>query len=172
MKLKTPQAMSNNTEEILSVKDLVRFEEKDFNNTKILMAELDKLGKEYISLLDTPNPERLEAIKRTYGGYLTSLATYYSKIKAFKYQGDYLEEQRKRIKSETIQLIIDRDKVSTAAAEKVVYAEEYYKKRIDLMEELKKFFIKVELKYDRYRDTARDIYQSVSQNNQERRIQD
>lgn len=160
----------NNTQ--LSVKDLVRFEAKDYENTKVLMKELDELGKEYISLLDNPSPERLEAIKRIYGGYLTSLATYFSKIKAFKYQGDYLEEQRKRIKSETIQLIIERDKVSTAAAEKVVYAEQFYIERINLMEDLKKFFIKVELKYDRYRDTARDIYQSVSQNNQERRIQE
>ncbi len=158
------------SDEALSVKDLVNFGEKDYNNTKTLMGELDKLGKEYISLLDSPNPDRLEAIKRHYGGYLTSLATYFSKIKAFKYQGDYLEEQRKRVKSETVKLIVDRDKVSTAAAEKLVYAEEYYIIRIDLMEELKKFFIRVELKYDRYRDTARDIYQSVSQTNLEKKI--
>ena len=74
----------SSSSETLSVKDLVRFEEKDYRNTLDLMKELDKLGKEYISLLDAPNPERLEWIKRNYGGYLTSLATYYAKIKAFK----------------------------------------------------------------------------------------
>ena len=156
-------------QESLTVKDLIKFSDKDYENTMSLMSELDVLGKEYISLLDKPSPERLEAIKRQYGGYLTSLATYFAKIKCFKYQGDYLEEQRKRIKSETIQLVVERDHVSTASAEKTVYSEIYYKERIDLMESLKKFFIRVELKYDRYRDTARDIYQSVSQQNQERK---
>lgn len=155
--------------ESVTVKDLVNFTEKDLVNTKALMSELDTLGKEYISLLDTPNPERLEGIKRQYGGYLTTLASYFSRIKCFKYQGDYLEEQRKRLKSEAVLLIVERDKVSTASAEKTVYAEEYYKVRMNLMEDLKKFFIKVELKYDRYRDTARDIYQSVSQQNIERK---
>lgn len=155
--------------ESVTVKDLVNFTEKDLTNTKALMKELDTLGKEYISLLDMPNPERLEAIKRHYGGHLTSLASYFSRIKCFKYQGDYLEEQRKRLKSEAVLLIVERDKVSTASAEKTVYAEEYYKVRMNLMEDLKKFFIKVELKFDRYRDTARDIYQSVSQQNQERK---
>lgn len=156
-------------ENSVTVKDLVNFSERDLNNTKMLMSRLDTLGKEYISLLDSPNPDRLEAIKREFGGNLTTLATYFSRIKCFKYQGDYLEEQRKRLKSEAVILIMDRDKISTAAAEKIVYAEEYYKARVTLMEELKKFFIKVELKYDRYRDVSRDIYQSVSQNNQERR---
>ena len=158
--------MENNS---ITVKDLVNFTERDLSNTKIIMNNLDILGKEYISLLDSPSPERLEGIKREYGGHLTTLATFFSRIKCFKYQGDYLEEQRKRLKSEAVLLIMDRDKVSTAAAEKVVYAEEYYKIRMNLMEELKKFFIRVELKYDRYRDTSRDIYQSVSQQNQERK---
>lgn len=156
-------------ENSVTVKDLVNFSERDLNNTKLLMTRLDTLGKEYISLLDSPNPERLEAIKREFGGNLTTLATYFSRIKCFKYQGDYLEEQRKRLKSEAVILIMERDKISTAAAEKIVYAEEYYKARVNLMEELKKFFIKVELKYDRYRDVSRDIYQSVSQNNLERK---
>ena len=154
----------------ITVKDLVKFTERDLTNTKILMSNLDKLGLEYISLLDTANPERLEGIKREYGGNLTTLSTYFSRIKCFKYQGDYLEEQRKRLKSEAVILIVERDKVSTAAAEKVVYAEEYYKIRMNLMEDLKKFFIKVELRYDRYRDISRDIYQSVSQQNQERKF--
>lgn len=153
----------------ITVNDLVKFSEKDLKNTKELMIRLDKLGKEYISLLDNPSPERLEGIKREYGGNLTSLASYFSRIKCFKYQGDYLEEQRKRLKSETVILITDRDKVSTASAEKTVYAEKHYIDRMNLMEELKKFFIRVELKYDRYRDTSRDIYQSVSQQNQERK---
>lgn len=156
-------------EEVLSVKDLVKFSQGDYDNTVLMMKELDTLGREYISLLDSPSPERLEAIKRVYGGYLTTLSTYFAKVKAFKFNGDYLEEQRKRVKSETISLIVSRDKISTAAAEKLVYAEPYYKKRVELMEDLKKFFIRVELKYDRYRDTSRDLYQSVSQNNQERR---
>ena len=159
--------MDNNS---ITVNDLVKFNEKDLINTKELMNKLDTLGKEYISLLDTPNPERLEAIKRLFGGNLTTLASYFSRIKCFKYQGDYLEEQRKRLKSETVLLIIERDKVSTASAEKTVYAEKYYIDRMNLMEDLKKFFIRVELKYDRYRDTARDIYQSVSQQNQERKF--
>ncbi len=156
-------------ENSITVNDLVKFSERDLTNTKQLMNQLDKLGKEYISLLDVPSPERLEGIKREYGGNLTTLASYFSRIKCFKYQGDYLEEQRKRLKSEAVLLIMDRDKVSTAAAEKIVYAEKYYKDRMNLMEELKKFFIRVELKYDRYRDTSRDIYQSVSQNNLERK---
>lgn len=155
---------------VLSISSIIKYSRADNDNTRMLMGKLDELGLEYIKLIGSPSPERLEAIKREFGGYLTSLATYYAIIRAYKQNNEYFDEERKRFKSEAIQIIVDRDKVSTASAEKTVYKEKYYIERVELIQTLKKFFIRVELKFDRYRDLARDIYQSVSAANQERRI--
>lgn len=155
----------------LKVETIVKnFTEKDFKNTETILNYLKRLGSEYANLDDMASPERLEQIKREMGSYLTSLATYYSKIRCFKSNHEYLEEARKQIKSESIKMIIDRDGGSTASAEKIVYDEEFYIERVELLHKLKRFFYNVELKYDRYKDTLRDIYQSIAQLSAERRM--
>lgn len=153
------------------ISDIVKnFTEKNYENTKIILKSLKRLGDEYASLEDMATPDRLEQIKREMGSNLTSLTTYYSKIRAYKSNHEYLEEARKQIKSDTVKLVIDRDKVSSAAAEKVVYSEDFYKERVELMQDLKIFFYLVELNYQRYSDTLMHIYQSISQLAAEKRM--
>lgn len=157
-------------EKDLRVEDIVKnFRPSDVDNTHLILNKLKLLGDEYASLQDTATPERLEEIKREMGSYLTSLSTYLSKVKCFKFNNDYLEEERKQIKSEAIELLVANDNLSPSAAEKVVYASEYYKKRVELLQRLKRFFWNVELKYDRYKDVLRSIYQSVSLLSEEKR---
>lgn len=154
----------------LKVSDIVRnFTHDDLVNTMTILGELKEIGDEYADLNNPTTPDRLEEMKRKVGGYLTSLSTYYAKIKCYKFNNDYLEEERKQIKSEAVKLLVLNHGKSESAAEKVVYAEDYYKDRVELLQKLKKFFWDVELKYDRYRDVLRSIYQSVSNLKEERK---
>lgn len=154
----------------LKVGDIVKnFKASDVENAKTLLDKLKGLGDEYAKLEDMATPERLEEMKREVGSYLTSLSTYLSKVKCYKFNNDYLEEERKQIKSEAIELLVANEGHSPSAAEKVVYASEYYKTRVALLQQIKRFFWDVELKYDRYRDVLRSIYQSVSVLTEEKR---
>jgi len=103
-------------------------------------------------------------LKRKFNSYLVYLATYYSKIRCFRENFEYLEAQRKRIKAESIDHLISTspDKVSISAAEKVVYSSQYYIDRINVLEQLKQFFYLVDLSYQNYQDVQRSIYQSIS----------
>ena len=158
------------TETTLRVGDIVKnFSEKDKKNTELILDKLSVLGREYANMEDTATPERLEEIKRELGSYLTSLSTYLAKVKCYKFNNDYLEEERKQIKSEAVNMLVDNKGLSQSAAEKVVYAEDYYKQRVELLQQLKKFFWNVELKYDRYKDVLRSVYQSVSILTEEKR---
>lgn len=155
----------------LKVDDIVKnFTEKNKKDTEVYLNALSKLQAEYSNMEDMASPERLEQIKREMGSYLSSLSTSYSKIKCYKSNHEYLEEERKQIKSDAVRLIVDRDNLSVAAAEKIVYSEQYYKERVELLQRLKRFFWNVELKYQRYSETLRDIYQSISQLSAERRM--
>lgn len=155
----------------LKVGDIVKnFTDVEVKNTSLILNKLKELGDEYANLQDMATPERLEEMKREIGSYLTSLSTYYSKIKCYKSNHEYLEEERKQIKSDAIKLLVDNKSMSVAAAEKVVYSEDFYKDRVELLQKVKKFFWNVELKYQRYSETLRDIYQSVSQLAAEKRM--
>jgi hypothetical protein len=147
---------------VLKVSDLIRFSEKDYLDTKKALAVMDDMVREYVE--NTDNLDKLEDLKRRFNSYLVYLAGFYSKIRCFRENFEFLEAQRKRIKAEAIEYIIknSEEKVSPSAAEKIVYAHKYYIERIDLIEQLKRFFYLVDLSYQNYQDTQRSIYQSIS----------
>jgi|688.fasta_scaffold300882_3 hypothetical protein len=157
--------MSNN---ILRVSDLVKFSEKDYLETKKTLGVMDEMVKEYVR--GTDSLDELENLKRRFNGYLVYLASYYSKIRCFRENFEFLEAQRKRIKSEAIEFLIknSEEKISQSAAEKVVYSHPYYIERITLIEQLKRFFYLVDLSYQNYQDVQRSIYQSISVLSKER----
>ena len=113
-------------------------------------------------MTDMYDPNQLEIIKRKFDSQMQHLSTYYAKIKKFKGgQHVYLDEVRKKIKGEALQLLLDEGHKVTSA-ETLVYKTDYYVKRINLMENIKEFMIKTELLYDRFEATFNAIIQSYS----------
>lgn len=156
------------SDSILRVSDLVKFSEKDYLETKKTLGVMDEMVREYVK--GTDSLDELENLKRRFNGYLVYLAGYYSKIRCFRENFEFLEAQRKRIKSEAIEFLIknSEEKISQSAAEKVVYSHPYYIERITLIEQLKRFFYLVDLSYQNYQDVQRSIYQSISVLSKER----
>lgn len=157
--------MSSN---VLKVSDLVKFSEKDYLETKKTLGVMDEMVKEYVK--GTDSLDDLENLKRRFNGYLVYLAGYYSKVRCFRENFEFLEAQRKRIKSEAIEDLIrgSETKLTQSAAEKIVYSHTYYIERITLLEQLKRFFYLVDLSYQNYQDVQRSIYQSISVLSKER----
>jgi len=156
------------SDSVLRVSDLVKFSEKDYLETKKTLGVMDEMVREYVK--GTDSLDELENLKRRFNGYLVYLAGYYSKIRCFRENFEFLEAQRKRIKSEAIEFLIknSEEKISQSAAEKVVYSHPYYIERITLIEQLKRFFYLVDLSYQNYQDVQRSIYQSISVLSKER----
>lgn len=154
--------MAESSNDVLKVSDLVAFGEKDYIETKKTLKIMDDMVKEYVN--STDSLDQLESLKKRFNGYLVYLAGYYSKIRCFRENFEFLEAQRKRIKSEAIEDLIRNsdEKLSQSAAEKVVYSHPYYIERITLLEQLKRFFYLVDLSYQNYQDVQRSIYQSIS----------
>lgn len=144
------------------ISDLIRFSEVDYKETKKTLATMNEMVREYVKNID--NLDELEALKRRFNSYLVYLATYYSKIKCFEENHIMLDGVRKKIKSEAILHMIKNsdEKLSQAAAEKVVYSYPYYVERVELLTQLREFFTLVNLQYANYQDCQRSIYQSIS----------
>lgn len=149
-------------EENLKVSDLVNLSKEDYVEANSTISNLLSLSSEYHNMTDMYDPNQLEIIKRKFDSYMQHLAGYYAKIKKFKgSQHVFLDEVRKKVKAEALQLLLDEGHKITSA-ETLVYKTDYYVKRINLMEDIKEFMIKTELLYDRFDATFQSIIQSYS----------
>jgi hypothetical protein len=149
-------------EEKLKVSDLIDLSEKDYTRTHEITKNLRVLSAEYHNMVDMYDPNQLEIIKRKFDSEMQSLSVYYAKIKKFKGgQHVYLDEVRKKIKGEALQLLLDEGHKVTSA-ETLVYKTDYYVQRINLMEDIKEFMIRTELLYERFEATFNSIIQSLS----------
>ena len=149
-------------EEKLKVSDLIDLSQEDYTQTNSILGNLLTLSKEYHNMVDMYDPNQLEIIKRKFDSQMQHLSPFYAKIKKFKgAQHVYLDEVRKKIKGEALQILLDEGQKVTSA-ETLVYKTEYYTKRINLMENIKEFMIKTELLYDRFEATFNSIIQSYS----------
>lgn len=149
-------------EETIKVSDLVQFSQKDYIETKRVLKLMNEMVQRYVDNLD--NLETLEDLKRKFNGQMVYLAGFYAKVKCYRENHDYLEAQRKRLKADAVKRMVreSEEKLSTAAAKELVYDFPYYKDRLDVLEDIKQFFYKVDLSYSNYQDVQRSIYQSVS----------
>lgn len=149
-------------EDNLKVSDLVNLSKEDYLQTNILINNLLTLSNEYHNMVDMYDPNQLEIIKRRFDSQMQHLSPYYAKIKKFKgSQHVYLDEVRKKIKGEAMQLLLDEGQKVTSA-ETLVYKTDYYVKRVNLMEDIKEFMLKTELLYERFEYTFNAIIQSYS----------
>lgn len=147
----------------LTVKDLVpNYSQKHFESAKEVMDKLHEDTMAYAALDNLYDLESMERIKRDMTAHLEYLGEHYARVKKYKTIGDYLEELRKKIKAEAIEILAAEDGISINQAEKVVYNAKYYQDRLKVIEQLKGFFIKVEVMYERYTDTLNNIRQSIS----------
>ena len=149
-------------EEKLKVSDLIDLSQEDYVNTNTILNNLLSLSKDYHMMVDMYDPNQLEIIKRKFDNQMQHLSPYYAKIKKFKgSQHVYLDEVRKKIKGEAMQLLLDEGQKVTSA-ETLVYKTDYYVKRVNLMEDIKEFMLKTELLYERFEYTFNAIIQSYS----------
>ena len=150
-------------EENLKVSDLVDFREQDYNLALAEMKSLDELCAEYSTLTKGQKiPDELEALKGKFVSHMSTLTDIYSKVKAFKGSNHtFLEDARKQFKAEAIIRLRDEG-VRATEANNIVYASEYYKKRVRLMEKLKNFFINVDEKHDFYTNVLSYLSQTIS----------
>lgn len=149
-------------EEKLKVSDLIDLAVEDYQTTNSILGSLMELSAEYHNMVDMYDPHQLEIIKRKFDSYMQHLAVHYAKIKKFKGSSHtYLDEVRKKIKGEALQMLLDEGQKVTSA-ESLVYKTKYYTDRINLMENIKEFMIKTELLYERFEYTFNSIIQSLS----------
>lgn len=146
----------------IKVGDLIDLSEQDYKNTFETIRNLQALSDEYHNMTDMYDPEQLESIKRKFNSYMLTFASQYAKIKKFKgSQHVYLDEVRKKIKGEALEILLSEG-VKVTSAESIVYKTPYYVDRIKLMENIKEFMIRVELMYERFDTTFNAIVQSYS----------
>lgn len=146
----------------LKVSDLLPFDESDFLELKELIDSMMSLTEDYIELSETNSIEELERLKKEFIGKMQRYTVLYAKVKRFKGSTHtFLDEQRKRVKSQAIQILLDEGKNSTNA-NNLVYASNYYVDRVDLMENIKGFFIKVDELHKQFEGTIKAIAQSIS----------
>jgi hypothetical protein len=146
----------------LTVTELVDYPEKYFIQVKDNLLKLKDLSAQYVEMDNLYDLEGLERLKRDMTAQLEFLAEHHARTKKFKTSGDYLEEHRKFIKSEAIALKVEEDGISINQAEKVIYEYPYYKERVELMVNVKAFFIKVEIMYRHYQDVLSSVVQSIA----------
>lgn len=148
--------------EDLKVSDLVNLSKEDYVSANTLITNLLSLSSEYHSMIDMYDPNQLEIIKRKFDSNMQHLAVHYAKIKKFKgSQHVFLDEVRKKVKAEAMEILLSEGQKVTSA-ETLVYKTDYYVKRINLMEDIKEFMIKTELLYERFDTTFQSIIQSLS----------
>lgn len=144
---------------VVPTTDLVPLKEKFFNDLTSVIKRMDDISREYVHL-DTTH--ELEDLKKRFNAELQYMATLYAKTKVYKSSNHtYMEDVIRRVKSETIKLLMD-DGVKITAAELFYSSQPYFTDRMATILKLKSFFIKVEEMYDRYNNTLQCIIQSIS----------
>lgn len=151
--------MENN----LKTQDIIpNYKDKYYIQAKETLQKLKTLSAEYSGLDNLYDMDSMERIKRQMTAQLELLGEHYARVKSYKSIGDYLEEQRKALKADTVGIIVDGSSVSVNQAEKLVYGHQYYKDRMSLIIQLRRFFILVETMYERHTDTLNNLRQSIS----------
>jgi hypothetical protein len=146
----------------LKVNDLIRLREQDVLQINESIIRLQDLSKLYYEADDLFDVVQLEEIKRRFLAELQYFTTMYSKTKQFKNDSNYyLSELRKKVKADTIKLLLEEGK-KIGMAEALCYSHEYYVERMLLIESLVEFFVKVEYLQSFYQSLSQSIIQSVS----------
>jgi hypothetical protein len=155
--------------ETIKVSDIVEnLTEDQVQDISKALQRLSNLTAEYTTQTDIYDVDYLERLKRMFVSELLYLNSVYNITKGQKDESfTYMTAARKRIKAETINLLLAEGKKITYA-ETIVYAHPYYTSRLSVLEAIKKFCIKVENLRDFYEGVLNSIIQSVSVSSKEK----
>ena len=155
--------------EVIKVRDIVEhLTEKNVEDISNSLARLSGIAAEYYKQEDIYDVDMLERLKRRLVGELLYLNTLYNITKGQKDESfTYMTSARKRIKAEAITKLLEEGKKVTMA-ETLVYAHPYYTARMEVLEALKRFCIKVENLRDTYESVLNAVIQSVSISSKEK----
>lgn len=104
----------------------------------------------------------LELLKREHGAYMSYFLRYYTQVCMYRENGEFLASERKALKSECIEELINEGKSATNA-DKIVYNVPKYKESMVDIQSIKKFLIYVYETYDQHKTMiSRNIHQSIS----------
>ena len=147
----------------IRVKDIIdNLTEQNVSDISASLERLSNVAKGYYDQVDIYDVEELERLKRKMVGELLYLNSLYQLTKSQKDESfTYMTAARKRIKAETMNLLISEGKKVTMA-ETLLYAHPYYTERMSVLEMLKRFCIKVESLRDTYEGVLNAIIQSIS----------
>jgi hypothetical protein len=153
----------------LKVHDVIpSLREKDIQMIKESLSRLDTLTKQYVEAESLFDLEELERIKRNFIGEMSLFNTLYSKTKKYKDESFiYCTQQRKRIKNETVQVLLSEG-VKVSHVDNFVYCHPYYVDRLKVLDMLKEFFLKIEAMHEHFTFVGNSIIQSISLCNKER----
>lgn len=144
----------------LKVHDVCSLTKQEIMQIHETYERLNVLCKEYFQ--DASNLFAVDELKRRFLAELGNYVEHFAKVRSFKSGSHvYLEDQRKRLKSDAIEHMVKSGEKRTVA-EVMVYSSQYYKERFDLLEKLKAWFIKYEFKYDYYNRVLDSMIQSIS----------
>lgn len=131
------------------------------NDLIVSMQRLGDLSKNYYSnVLDLVSLEELKRKLLSELQYYTELV---ARVKTYKAgQTGYLEEHRKRIKSEAIDEMVTNKNIKKTTAELTVYNDELYKAKLKELEKLRTFFIKAEDLQKHFNRVLDAVIQSIS----------
>lgn len=146
---------------MLKVHDILNYKQSIHKEIRDSVIRLKELSKEYYNM--DPNVYEYEVIKKDFLAELGFFMEKFSSVKAFKSGSHvYLEEQRKKLKSDSINIMVSEGGFKRTTAETMVYSYPYYVERVELIERLKAEFIKFELLVDHYNRVLDSIIQSTS----------
>ena len=124
------------------------------------LAKLKDLSECYYS--EVMDLHTLESFKREFLGNLQYFTELSARVKAKKAGSfGFLDEDRKRIKSEIVEFLVSEgNKVTTA--EKLVYSDSRYKSRYKSLSQTREFYIKIEDLHKHFYRVLDSVVQSIS----------
>lgn len=141
---------------------------KDIEKGLKIIKKLDDLVLDYFrvgadNLVTIEELTKLEEIKRKHTLGISWLKEIDSKLKSFKENGEYFANDRKKLKSATIQQMCLEEKQNTTSAERLVYNHPRYIKEHEEIRILKEVVEFICGTYSHHREVvSRNIYQSIS----------
>ena len=141
---------------------------KDIEKGLKIIKKLDDLVLDYFrvgadNLVTIEELTKLEEIKRKHTLGISWLKEIDSKLKSFKENGEYFANDRKKLKSATIQQMCLEEKQNTTSAERLVYNHPRYIKEHEEIRVLKEVVEFICGTYSHHREVvSRNIHQSIS----------
>jgi hypothetical protein len=142
------------------IRKYVKIPKDLLSNIATTIESLDSCTDRYTKNVDSVT--ELENLKREFAGHLSYFAKLVGTVRGYKGGNHiYLEDATKKIKADTIEMLLNDGKNITTA-ERTLYNHTYYEREIGKIETIRGLFEKVDSLYKTYSATFQAIVQSIS----------